>query len=127
MERNGRTIWCVMARPRRARGGRQPADVLAAQQYPSGVRSEDTGNDLQQSGLAGPVRSDQSNDVAIVHRERHVGEDLEAAEPDRNGLNLQGICHALRNLCMSDVTIPANPPGAKRMMSTRSPPKISSL
>ena len=73
IERNGRTIWWVTARPAHPLRGRKPRDIRAAEQDTAVVRHQHTGNDLEQAGLAGAVRTDEADEFALVHGERDVG------------------------------------------------------
>jgi len=61
----------------------QAGDVagrLAVDQHLAGVRIEPGGGDQDQRALARPVRPDQGDDVAALHRQRDIAQDGLAAE-----------------------------------------------
>ena len=76
--RRGRTIWWVRAMPRLGDlEGRQAGDVLAPKQYLALLGRVDTVDHVEQGGLAGPVRTDDSEDLALPpprgrHRSRRA-------------------------------------------------------
>ena len=105
-----------------ARRRRQSTDILAVQQDVSRIRPQHAGNDFQQGRLAGAVGSNQTDELAFGDRKRDVVEDTQSAKSDRDRSRFEDRCHELRSLRVSDATIPARPPGAKRMISTRRPP-----
>src|SRR5947207_6886046 len=48
------------------------------------------GRDPQQGRLAGAVRTDEADPVALCHAERHVVQELAVAEPAAHGLDREG-------------------------------------
>jgi hypothetical protein len=52
-------------------------------------RALEPDDDLQQRALAGPVRTDDGDDVAVVDLERDAVDGREAAEALRDRINLQ--------------------------------------
>src|SRR5439155_21494006 len=53
------------------------------------VAREDAGDAVEHGGLAGAVRADQAEDLALEEVEGDVGQCLDAAEPQRDVLDLQ--------------------------------------
>ena len=73
--------WKVRARPRRgARLRRQVGDVLAFEQHLAGGREQIAGQAIEEGRLAGAVRSDQAENIALLQRHRCRIDGLEAAE-----------------------------------------------
>src|SRR4051812_740642 len=61
-------------RPSRDRVAREP-DVTAG-------RRVDAGDQVEDGGLAGPVRADQAHQLSLLYGEVGVADGLQAAEPD---------------------------------------------
>ena len=55
----------------------------------AGIRLDASGEDLQQRGLAGAVRSDQAEAVAFLNAEGHAAEQRRPAEGFRNLIGVE--------------------------------------
>ncbi len=69
--------------------GGQAVDPLAAQPNAAGGRPLQPDDELQERALAGPVRTDDGDDVAVVDPERHAVDGRETAEALRDLVNLE--------------------------------------
>jgi hypothetical protein len=68
---------------------RETVDVLTAQPDSAGGRPLEADDDLQECALAGPVGTDDGDDLAVVDPERHVVDGREAAEALRDRVDLE--------------------------------------
>ncbi len=57
-----------------------PRHVVPVEAHHAGVRPPDAGQDVEQRGLPGPVRPDESADLARAHLQRHPDQGVDAAE-----------------------------------------------
>ena len=98
---NSATFWKVRPMPISAIlcGGR--VRMLGAfHQDVAGRRLVEPGQAIEQRGLAGAVRSDQAEDLALVHVEGHAVQRDDAAEHDADVANREQGRIALRELCL---------------------------
>src|SRR6185503_11539856 len=74
----------VLEGPRNPAGGnssRIPArNVVAVEEYVAAVRLVDTGHDVENRGLARTVRTDQTENLLRLDRERNAADRAQAAE-----------------------------------------------
>src|SRR5260221_473669 len=106
--------------------GREPGDALSIEKKQPLIRRVNAGEQVEQRGLARPVRSDQSKDLAARDRERNVLQRADAAEALRNVLDLQQGAHAAGTESSRFLTAEGNSPaGRNSMISTSARPKIS--
>ena len=75
--------------PAAALGRRQPGDVGPLEQDAPLAWAVDTRDQVEQGRFAGPVRTDQPQDLAPAHVEGHVAVGDEAAEGQRHGVDAQ--------------------------------------
>ena len=73
-----------------SRRGRGAADVVAVEHDPSAVGGDVTADQIEQRGLAGAVRADHPDDLALAHRERDVVDGAVAAERTTETGDLEG-------------------------------------
>jgi hypothetical protein len=64
-------------------------DGLPVDEHSSARRLDEAEDDAEQRGLAGPVRSDDPGEIALLERERDVAEHLAPAEPHAHALKPQ--------------------------------------
>src|SRR5438270_1267718 len=81
-------------------------DLLALVEHVALARLEEARDDREQRGLAGPVGSDQRDDLAFVRRQRGAVEREQPAETARDIIDAQDLAHARR------LNSPAMPRGA---------------
>jgi len=65
-------------------------DPLALEADNPGLRRIKAGHGVDHRGLAGPVRADQPEDFALLHRERYILKRLKPAEPSADDFALKG-------------------------------------
>ena len=88
-------------------------DALALEQDIALAGLIEPGEAIEERGLAGAVRSDQAEDLALVHVERHAVQRDDAAEHDadvanrKQGSNRTGL--SLRELCLHHIVRPRRP------------------
>ena len=77
-------------------GNRLGVDVEAVDQHPAAVGRQDAGQHPQRRGLAGAVGTEQPDDLAGPHRERHVvdGDHPTEALAERAGVEAGPACPA---------------------------------
>ena len=81
MLRNGRGIWKLRVMPRRhAPVRRQPGDVLALEHHAAAIAGQRARDAVDQRGLAGAVRADQADALALADLQADRVERGEAAE-----------------------------------------------
>ena len=68
---------------------RQIGGVDAEDPHRARRRPVEAGNRVEERGLAGAVRPDQTDDLAFVHRQRHVVDRHQPAEPHRDAIGFQ--------------------------------------
>ena len=68
---------------------RQTVDPRTVEPNAAARRPLQPDDDLQQRALAGPVRTDDGDDVAVVDPERHAVDGRETAEPLRDPVDLE--------------------------------------
>ena len=92
---NGCTIWNVRARPRRAASNGRCAVTSSPWNR---MRPDEglmhAGQKIDQRGLAGAVRTDQRDDLALVEREAQIVDGLDAAEVPAEPFRHQDRGHA---------------------------------
>jgi hypothetical protein len=69
--------------------GCETVDPLTGEQDAPGGRPLESDDQLQERALAGPVRTDDGNDVAVVDPERYAVDGRETAEAFRGRVNLE--------------------------------------
>ena len=94
--------------------------VLAAEDYASALRAQDTGEDAHQGGLAGAVGADEAEQLALVHFQRDVLYGDHSAESQGDVLGAEQGHRP--DLAVSLRASSATPPGAKRMVANTSTP-----
>ena len=62
---------------------RQPRDVLPGEGHGARVDIVETADEVEDGGLAGAVRADDAEDLALLHVEGQVPHGVDAAETDR--------------------------------------------
>ncbi len=81
MFRNSRSVWNVRAMPRRRDlCGARPTSDSAVEQDVALVGPVDARDEVEQRGLAGPVRPDHADDLALVDVQVELVDHLQAAE-----------------------------------------------
>ncbi len=81
-------------------------DALAFHQDVAGARLVEPGQAVEQRGLAGAVRSDQPQDLSLVHVEGYAVQRDDAAEHDADVANRQQGRISLRELCLRHLVSP---------------------
>ncbi len=69
--------------------GRQPGQCPPAITHGADLGPQIAGDDVERGGLAGAVGADQAQDRALRHGERDLGQGDQAAEPHRDGVDLE--------------------------------------
>ena len=83
---NSSMFWNVRAMPRPAiRCGGMRGDVLAVEDDPARGRLVDAADQVEDRRLAGAVRADDREDLALLHVEADVVDGVDAAELDARG------------------------------------------
>jgi hypothetical protein len=67
----------------------QSVDAAPVELDPPVPRPDEPGHAVEEGGLAGAVRAEERDDLALVDLERDVPQDLEIAVGDREPLDLQ--------------------------------------
>src|SRR5207302_1565133 len=70
-------------------------EVLAVVMDVAAVARHDAGDAVEERRLAGAVRSDQPERLALLEREGHAGQRIDAAEAHRDALGLQERSHQI--------------------------------
>src|SRR5581483_52182 len=99
--------------------GREPRDLFAVEDDRAALIPERAGDAIDERGLAGAVRADQAEALALADREAHLGERGEAAEVLGDAAYLQERSHRLKR--------PSTPSGAATTNTTSSTPITSTL
>ena len=86
-------------------------DALAFHQDVAGARLVEPGEAVEERRLAGAVRSDQAEDLALVHVERHAIQRDDAAEHDADVANREQGALSLRELCLHHLAPPTSSSG----------------
>ena len=81
-------------------------DARAFHQDVAGRRLIEPGEAVEQRGLAGAVRADQAEDLALVHVEGHAVQRDDAAEHDADVANREQGRLSLRELCLRHLVSP---------------------
>ena len=81
-------------------------DAHAFHQDVAGARLIEPGEAIEQRGLAGAVRPDQAEDLALMHVEGHAVQRDDAAEHDADVANRKQGDLPLRELCLRHVAPP---------------------
>ena len=81
-------------------------DARAFHQDIAGARLIESGEAVEQRGLAGAVRSDQAEDCTLVHVEGYAIQRDDAAEHDADVANREQGSIALRELCLRHLVPP---------------------
>src|SRR5438552_935646 len=104
-------------------GGSEPAHVAIFEGDGARGRPEDAGEDVDERGLARPIRPDDRHELSCIDGEAHAveGADLAVELPQPHGAEDHGRGAAAGR----GVRSPASPPGAKMTMTARIAPKIS--
>src|SRR5436309_464136 len=104
-------------------GGSEPAHVAIFEGDGARGRPEDAGEDVDERGLARPIRPDDRHELSCIDGEAHAveGADLAVELPQPLGAEDHGRGAAAGR----GVRSPASPPGAKMTMRARIAPKIS--
>ena len=74
--------------------GREAADGLAGQPDLAAIGPVEAGDDVEQGGLAGPVRTDQAGEAAGLDAEIDAVEHLDAVEATRQPADREEFAHA---------------------------------
>jgi hypothetical protein len=104
---------------------RQAGDILAVQGHRSLGRADDAGDRPQHRRFAGPVGTDQAEQLALVEGERHVVDRGHATEAHGYAGDFEQPAHAAalpRSRSRSQRTPPARPPGLNSIIENSSPP-----
>ena len=102
----GFSFWNVRATPQAGDAvGAQAGDVVAVEEDAAGVERLEAGDQVEQRGLAGAVRADDAEDLALVHVEGDVGVGGKAAVALGHALDVEQQAHAV-------------PPPRRRMRSS---------
>ena len=97
---------------------------------------DDAGQQIDQRGLASAVRTDQSDDLALIERKAEIVDGLDAAEVPAEILGHQDRSHAaaLRGrdqlamrAAISRYEIASSPPGRKKIRTTMTAPRMARL
>src|SRR5262249_22695420 len=105
---------------------RVAVDVDPAQHDPPAIRAQNSGDDAQQGGLAGAIRTDQAAKLALADLQRRIAHRLHAAEPDRDRVEHEHGSHYFTARAVTLLNNSAIPPGASRITRTSKPPNTSS-
>src|SRR6185312_11648711 len=100
-------------------------DIDTAKRDPAAVGPLQPRHDLDQRGLAGTVRPDQTDEIAFVNGKGNPGDGLHTAEPDRQIVELQRRTHVPLTRITTLRANAASPPGASRITRTSRPPYTS--
>ena len=107
-----------------ARSRRIPGDVAPGQHDSPAVRLDRAGDNANERGFAGAIRTDQSNKFAGRNRKRHTIHRVHPAEMHGEILKLERRNHGFAGAVNRRVS-PARPPGARRITRTNKPPKTN--
>src|SRR5215467_7549223 len=142
-----RELKCARDAHSRVDVRRTAAHLLAAHQHAAGVRVEMPGQHVDQRGLAGAIRADEPDEVALGDREVHGVVRDDAPEPldeTQTAHELGPLAHAAESFCGRSPTADSRPmrgspsrtnPShtgvssplrAKRMVRSRTMPKMGS-
>jgi hypothetical protein len=107
-----------------AGGLRQAGDVLTAEQDAPGARPQRAGDQVDEAGLAGAVRSDQRMAGAALEPEVDRIRDRKRAKALAQALRLEPGAHGGGFSCRARrrAKNPSTPPGAKTTISTMNSP-----
>ena len=86
-------------------------DALAFHQDVAGARLIEPAEAIEQRRLAGAVRPDQAEDLALMHVEGHAIQRDDAAEHDADVANRKQGISSLRELCLRHLVSPEREPG----------------
>jgi hypothetical protein len=75
-------------------------DALALHQNVAGARLVEPAQAIEEGGLAGAVRPDQTEDLALMHVKGHAVQRDNAAEHDADVANRKQGILSLRELCL---------------------------
>ena len=90
MFRNSRSVWNVRAIPRRVIScGSRPSRLSPAKRMSPRVRRVDAGDEVEERRLAGAVRADHADDLALVDVQVELVDAREPAEALRDALQLE--------------------------------------
>ena len=101
--------------------GSRPGDALAREDDVALRRLVDAGDEVEERRLAGAVRADHADDLALVDVEVEPGDDLQAAERHRHLPELQELLRG-RHQTISTRFSPSRPCGRATIIATRSAP-----
>src|SRR6266545_7157578 len=106
----------------------QATEIVAAEDDTAAVGAIDGVEDVEERRLAGPVRADESQDLAFFHAECDMGQGLETAEPLADVLDAQHHRYSRvpRRRGILARRAPISPLGMNRMMSSSTKPAIVS-
>ena len=83
-------FWNVRESPRRASAsGTSRVTSSSGEAHSALLRQVEAGDQVEQRGLAGAVRSDDREDLALLDRQAHIVDGMHAAERDRQVLGGQ--------------------------------------
>ena len=99
-------------------------DVHIANDHAAAIGPQRAGDDSDQRGFPCAVRTDQANEIGLLHGEGDAGERLHAAESDGDIIEPKRRSHYDLARTFNSVrrARPASPPGASLITSTNSPP-----
>ena len=89
-------------------------DAHAFHQDVAGARLVEPAEAVEERGLAGAVRPDQAEDLALMHVERHAVQRDDAAEHDADVANRKQGMGSLRKLCLRHLVRPKSAMGPER-------------
>src|SRR6266545_2706192 len=106
----------------------QATEIVAAEDDAAAVWAIDGVEDVEERRLAGPVRADESQDLAFFHAECDMGQGLETAKPLADVLDAQHHRYSRvpRRRGILARRAPISPLGMNRMMSSSTKPAIVS-
>src|SRR5262249_59067786 len=117
-----RTRQSLLGKPDRA----EPSNALSVEQDITGGWLHEPGEQVDEGGLAGTVRSDHTDQLAWCNGDAHTVQRAKFAECLAQILRLQERCHVLlrHNGRHNASTMPAIPVGKPMTITARIPPRI---
>src|SRR5439155_10887928 len=102
--------------------GREPADLPSFEPDAAGRRRVESGEHVEQRRLAGTVRSDHREDMALTDGEAHLRERREGAEGLADEVDLENYAEARQRGAPRSSRSPSRTLGMNRTMKIRTRP-----
>ena len=100
-------------------------NILISKDNSTCFRFIDAIDDIEQSGFAGAVGADQTQNMSFGQIKNHIGQGLEAAETFADALNFQYHSNTFRSLKKRSRSQPTAPDGTNRTIKRRKTPAMA--